>query len=40
MVAAAEDDVWWSKMLEVGENGTETGPVAGSLLLPGYGASC
>jgi len=30
----------WSKMLEVGENRTETGPVAGSLLLPGYGASC
>jgi len=27
-------------MLEVGENRTETGPVAGSLLLPGYGASC
>lgn len=29
-----------SKMLEVGENRTETGPVARSLLLPGYGASC
>jgi len=31
---------WWPQMLEVGENRTETGPVAGSLLLPGYGASC
>jgi len=37
---AAEDDVRWPKMLVGRERGTETGPVAGSLLLPGYGASC